>query len=163
MDYYSASGMSMLFLVFFQTISIAWIFGTTRFCDCIEQMSGHRPSWFFYICWSFFGPLVMAVRPLFSFNLKFFLLGKSFFHTCLKIFLQGVFLFYAIQYIPVTYGENYQYPWWAEVIGIIISLSSMLWIPGYAAYYIMTTPGTIREVCLFSFFFFSYVMMLDVC
>ncbi|XP_046462930.1 sodium- and chloride-dependent GABA transporter 1-like [Daphnia pulex] len=118
MDYYSASGMSMLFLVFFQTISIAWIFGTSRFCDCIEQMSGKRPSWFFYICWSFLGPLVMA----------------------------GVFLFYVIQYIPVTYGENYQYPWWAEVIGIIISLSSMLWIPGYAAYYIITTPGTLREV-----------------
>nr|CAH0103165.1 unnamed protein product [Daphnia galeata] len=120
MDYYSASGMSMLFLVFFQTISIAWIFGTSRFCDCIEQMSGNRPSWFFYICWSFLGPLVMA----------------------------GVFFFYVIQYIPVTYGENYQYPWWAEVIGIIISLSSMLWIPGYAAYYIITTPGTLREVVL---------------
>ncbi|KAI9549873.1 hypothetical protein GHT06_007259 [Daphnia sinensis] len=118
MDYYSASGMSMLFLVFFQTISIAWIFGTSRFCDCIEQMSGSRPSWFFYVCWSFFGPLVMA----------------------------GVFLFYVIQYIPVTYGENYQYPWWAEAIGITISLSSMLWIPGYAVYYIVTTPGTLREV-----------------
>lgn len=61
MDYYSASGMSMLFLVFFQTISIAWIFGTSRFCDCVEQMSGKRPSWFFYICWLVFGPLVMAV------------------------------------------------------------------------------------------------------
>lgn len=66
MDYYSASGMSMLFLVFFQTISIAWIFGTSRFCDCIEQMSGSRPSWFFYVCWCFFGPLVMAVRNLIS-------------------------------------------------------------------------------------------------
>ncbi|XP_032781579.2 sodium- and chloride-dependent GABA transporter 1 [Daphnia magna] len=118
MDYYSASGMSMLFLVFFQTISIAWIFGTSRFCDCIEQMSGSRPSWFFYVCWCFFGPLVMA----------------------------GVFLFYVIQYIPVTYGENYQYPWWAEAIGITISLSSMLWIPGYAVYYIVTTPGTLKEV-----------------
>ena len=61
---------------------------------------------------------------------------------------QGVFLFYVIQYIPVSYGENYQYPWWAEVIGIIISLSSMLWIPGYAVYYIITTPGTLREVCV---------------
>lgn len=67
MDYYSASGMSMLFLVFFQTISIAWIFGTSRFCDCIEQMSGKRPSWFFYICWSFLGPLVMAVKTILNF------------------------------------------------------------------------------------------------
>ena len=61
MDYYSASGMSMLFLVFFQTISIGWIFGAGRFCACIEQMTGRKPSWFFYICWLVFGPLVMAV------------------------------------------------------------------------------------------------------
>ena len=52
-----------------------------------------------------------------------------------------------VQYIPVTYGD-YVYPWWAECIGIIISLSSMLWIPGYAIYYMMTTPGTWREVSL---------------
>lgn len=32
------------------------------------------------------------------------------------------------------------------MIGVAISLSSMLWIPGYAAYYIMTTPGTFKEV-----------------
>jgi len=71
-----------------------------------------------------------------------------------KLFLKGVFFFYVIQYIPVTYGENYQYPWWAEVIGIIISLSSMLWIPGYAAYYIITTPGTLREVVFLFLFVF---------
>ena len=46
----------------------------------------------------------------------------------------------------MTYGAGYVYPWWAEMIGIIISLSSMLWIPGYAVYYTMTTPGTLREV-----------------
>lgn len=116
MDYYSASGMSMLFLVFCQTISVSWIFGIDRFCDCMEQMCGTRPNRFFYLCWSFFAPIVMA----------------------------GIFIFYVVQYIPVTYGD-YVYPAWAETIGIIISLSSMLWIPGYAVYYIMSTPGTWRE------------------
>jgi hypothetical protein len=61
MDYYSASGMPMLFLVFFQTISINWIFGGTRFCDCVEQMTGSKPPVYFYFCWVIFGPLVMAV------------------------------------------------------------------------------------------------------
>ena len=87
MDYYSASGMSMLFLVFFQTISIAWIFGTSRFCDCIEQMSGRRPSWFFYICWSFFGPLVMAVRQLLlyrKFTLNSYDILNINFHFCIN-------------------------------------------------------------------------------
>ena len=64
LDYYSASGMSMLFLVFFQTISISWIFGGRRFCDCIEQMIGHQPSKFLYVCWVYFAPAVMAVSSL---------------------------------------------------------------------------------------------------
>lgn len=61
MDYYSASGMSMLFLVFFQTISINWIFGGKKFCLCVEQMLGSKPSWFLYICWVFLAPAVMLV------------------------------------------------------------------------------------------------------
>lgn len=66
MDYYSASGMSMLFLVFFQTISINWIFGGNKFCDAVEQMLGQKPSRFLYICWVFLAPAVMLVIPPFS-------------------------------------------------------------------------------------------------
>ena len=57
-------------------------------------------------------------------------------------------MFSIVQYTPVTYGNGYQYPDWAEILGICISLSSMLWIPLYTAYYIFTTPGTLREVII---------------
>ena len=60
--------------------------------------------------------------------------------------MQGIFAFYVAQYQPVTYGNDYQYPKWVEAIGICISLTSMLWIPVYAVYYIITTPGTLKEV-----------------
>lgn len=60
-DYYSASGMSMLFLVFFQTISINWIFGGKKFGICIEQMLGKKPSYFLYMSWVFLAPAVMLV------------------------------------------------------------------------------------------------------
>jgi len=60
--------------------------------------------------------------------------------------LQAIFLFYIVQYEPVTYGNDYEYPPWAESFGICLSLSSMLWIPLYALYYIISTPGTIRQV-----------------
>jgi len=109
MDYYSASGMPMLFLVMFQTIAINWVFGGDRFCECVKQMTGYRPPFIFYYCWMFFGPLVMI----------------------------GIFLFYVVQFTHVTYG-SYEYPEWAKVIGVLISLSSMLWIPGYFVYYIAT-------------------------
>jgi solute carrier family 6 GABA transporter-like protein 1 len=141
MDYYSASGMSMLFLVFFQTISINWIFGGNKFCEAVEQMLGQKPSRFLYICWVFLAPAVMLVRPPFT-----YLFYQSILINILLIYLQGIFVFSIVQYTPVTYGLGYQYPTWAEALGICISLSSMLWIPLYAAYYIYITPGTLREV-----------------
>ena len=62
MDFYSASGMSLLWVCFFQTIAIGWFFGARRFCDCVEQMTGHRPGMFWYLCWKYFAPAVMLVR-----------------------------------------------------------------------------------------------------
>ena len=60
-DFYSCSGMSLLWVVFFQTIAIGWFFGAQRFCDCVEQMTGSKPNKFFYLCWKFFAPAVMIV------------------------------------------------------------------------------------------------------
>ncbi|KAG8247122.1 hypothetical protein J6590_068744 [Homalodisca vitripennis] len=61
--------------------------------------------------------------------------------------LKFIFGFYIVQYVPAKYGP-YVYPDWAELIGISLSLSSMLWIPGYALYYLITTPGSFKEVNL---------------
>lgn len=44
------------------------------------------------------------------------------------------------------YGNHYTYPWWGEGLGITISLISMVWIPLYAVYYLMTEPGTLKQV-----------------
>ena len=80
---------------------------------------------------------------------------------------QSIFIFYFVKYTPIKYAEYYHYPWWGEVIGFIISFSSMIWVPGmmarkgctlfkagqlitiylsaYAIYYLMTTKGTLME------------------
>ena len=42
--------------------------------------------------------------------------------------------------------DTYEYPPWGEALGFMISLSSMIWVPGYFVYYMLTTPGTWREV-----------------
>ena len=94
------------------------IFTSARFCDCVEQMTGHKPNMFWFLCWKYFAPMVMF----------------------------GVFIFYCISYTPVTYGHDYTYPKWAEILGLLMSLSSMVWVPGYALYYVLTQPGTIMEV-----------------
>ena len=58
---------------------------------------------------------------------------------------KGVFVYYIISYTPVTYGD-YVYPSWAEGMGLLISFSSMIWVPGYAIYYLFTQPGSFSEV-----------------
>ncbi|CAB3370461.1 Hypothetical predicted protein [Cloeon dipterum] len=116
MDFYSASGISLLWVCFFQTIAISWFFGAERFCDCIEEMIGFRPGRFWTVCWVYLAPAAML----------------------------SIFIFYCVQYVPVTYG-TYEYPDWAEILGLCISFSSMVWIPAYAIYYVLCMPGTIME------------------
>lgn len=58
---------------------------------------------------------------------------------------QGVFFYYIVSYSPVQY-DDYVYPKWAEVLGLCVSVSSMVWVPIYIAYYLYTQPGTIKEV-----------------
>ncbi|CAK9831516.1 Sodium- and chloride-dependent GABA transporter 1 [Anthophora retusa] len=117
MDFYSASGMSILWVCFFQTIAISWIFGANKFCDCIHQMMGIRLNKFWYICWVVFAPVIMAF----------------------------IFVFQCVQYKPLKYGSDYEYPTWAEFVGFCLSFSSMIWIPAYAIYYVIVNPGSIKE------------------
>merc|ERR1719422_1478317 len=44
MDFYSASGIPILWCCFFQTIAIGWIFGANKFGDCVKQMTGYAPN-----------------------------------------------------------------------------------------------------------------------
>lgn len=67
------------------------------------------------------------------------------------IFVQAVFVFYIITYEPTKYGKDYNYPQWAQNAGLCISFSSMIWIPAYAIYYLLTQPGTILEVLVSPF------------
>jgi len=68
---------------------------------------------------------------------------KAFFLT-----FQFIFVFQIVQYKPLKYGSDYEYPTWAEIVGVCLSFSSMIWIPGYALYYIIITPGSFKEVNL---------------
>ena len=61
MDFYAASGMSLLWCTFFQTIAICWIFGGKKMYDCIETMVGFRINWYWYVCWMVTAPAFMLV------------------------------------------------------------------------------------------------------
>ena len=58
---------------------------------------------------------------------------------------QFLFVFYFAKYTPITYANTYEYPGWGEALGFCISGSSMIWVPGYAIYYLLTTEGTLKQ------------------
>jgi solute carrier family 6 GABA transporter-like protein 1 len=54
-----------------------------------------------------------------------------------------------VDYKPITYGKSYKYPQWAEGLGFCMSFASMIWVPAYAIYYVLATPGSVKEVSEF--------------
>ena len=59
---------------------------------------------------------------------------------------QGIFISYLFMWEPLKYGEDIEYPFYMHAIGFVMSLASMLWIPGYAIYYVISQRGSFRDV-----------------
>ena len=90
--------------------------GIDRYYDNLRDMLGYEPSIWWRISWVFFCPVICV----------------------------GVFFYSLYEYQPLTYG-SYVYPWWGQLIGWFLALSSMLCIPGYFAWIWYVTPGTFDE------------------
>ncbi|XP_069113241.1 sodium- and chloride-dependent taurine transporter-like [Argopecten irradians] len=116
-DYYSASGMVMLWVCFWECIAIGWIFGATRFYDVIEHMVGFRINPFLWICLKFITPAVTA----------------------------GIFVFQVVTFKSATVGDSYQYPALGEAFGLLLAFASMICIPITMIVKIRQIPGTLTE------------------
>ncbi|KAH8021895.1 hypothetical protein HPB51_018744 [Rhipicephalus microplus] len=55
-DSYAVSGITLLFIVFFQNVAISWFYGSNKFASNIKEMIGYAPNWFFRACWMVFVP-----------------------------------------------------------------------------------------------------------
>lgn len=115
-DFYSASGSALLWVSLFQSIAIGWIYGGERFYDNMASMIGFRINPWIRICWKYLTPL----------------------------FCVAIFIFSLVTYKPLTYNE-YSYPVWGQLIGWVLSLSSIMCIPGVMIFKIVTTEGTLQE------------------
>ncbi|CAD5218949.1 unnamed protein product [Bursaphelenchus okinawaensis] len=117
-DFYAASGWALIWLLFFECITISWCVGINSWYDHIKSMIGYYPSPWWKFCWVFATPSV-----------------------CILTFFFGLF-----QYKPVRLpAYDYDFPLWAHVFGWFLSLSSMLCIPIYAIYIWCVTDGSSSE------------------
>ena len=88
-----------------------------NFSNDIQVMTGKKPNIWFRICWKYISPAVTIM-----------------------IILANVFQWTGISY------NNIPYPWWAELVGWVVSLSTIALIPGVALYEMWRTPGSLKEV-----------------
>ncbi|XP_035288524.1 sodium- and chloride-dependent GABA transporter ine [Anguilla anguilla] len=115
MDHYTAI-VSILFLAFFEVVAVCWIYGVKRLSQNIEEMTGKKPSIFFTMCWIVISPIIVAAILVFS----------------------------VIQFKPARY-DSYVYPPWAQGIGWIIAMASIIWIPIAAVHTLWVLPGSFKE------------------
>uniref|UniRef100_A0A3P8VBY7 Transporter n=1 Tax=Cynoglossus semilaevis TaxID=244447 RepID=A0A3P8VBY7_CYNSE len=111
-----AAGTSILFGVLVEAIGVSWFYGVDRFSEDIERMMGFKPGLYWRLCWKF-------VSPAF---LLFVVIASTLTASRLKY-------------------DDYTFPYWSNILGWGLAMSSMLCVPLYALYKFLSIPGTIKE------------------
>ncbi|XP_065126589.1 sodium- and chloride-dependent transporter XTRP3-like isoform X1 [Paramisgurnus dabryanus] len=110
--------LSLLFIVFFEVISVCCVYGIKRFEKDFEDMLGHRPNWYWRVMWAVVSPVLLI----------------------------GLFIFYIINYIQggtPTYqawdkdlGKSVmkEYPPYGQAFIALLLLSAVSCVPLVALY-----------------------------
>ena len=99
LEFFSTSPALML-IVFFEAVSVSWIYGTEKFANNISDMFKLRPNKYWIICWKFAIPFIILV----------------------------LFIYSAVFFEKPTVGD-YMYPKIFLIFGWIINFSIMIPIP----------------------------------
>uniref|UniRef100_UPI00358EB41C sodium- and chloride-dependent taurine transporter-like isoform X1 n=1 Tax=Myxine glutinosa TaxID=7769 RepID=UPI00358EB41C len=114
-DFYGIGSFSLLCVVFFECIALAWVYGANRFYKAVENMLGYRPGPWMKWCWMYFTPTIITVT----------------------------FVYTLVKFQTLVYNKVYHYPAWAHGLGWCMALASILCIPGYVLPHLLMAPGSI--------------------
>ncbi|XP_076806651.1 sodium- and chloride-dependent GABA transporter 3-like isoform X2 [Clavelina lepadiformis] len=113
---YAVSGISLLSLAFFEAVTIGWIYGVSRYYDNIKEMIGYYPSAYIKICLRYLIPTLSLC----------------------------ILIFFCVMYKPLVL-DGYTYPAWANAIGWLMSLLSILCVPGFFLLSLWNGKGAMKE------------------
>lgn len=111
-----AAPVALIFICFIEAIAVNWFYGVQRFSNDIEKMLGFQPGLYWKICWA-------GICPLFLFIL---------------------FVLSIVAYEGLSL-DNYVFPPWSEVVGWLVTVSSLVCIPAYMLYSFVVTPGNLGQ------------------
>ncbi|XP_038055503.1 sodium- and chloride-dependent glycine transporter 1-like [Patiria miniata] len=112
-----SAGLSVLIIAMLECFVIAYVYGADRFLDDLNVMLGFRPGFYWKACWKLVSPA----------------------------FLTFIIIFTFVGYSRMTYNKVYLYPVWAECLGWLMTLASILPIVVYPIYYLLKQEGTFME------------------
>ncbi|KAH9496362.1 Sodium- and chloride-dependent glycine transporter 2 [Bulinus truncatus] len=124
MDNY-VGGLTLIIIAFFELVSITYIYGVRRFCSDLHLMTGSTIFIYWKIVWCVVSPFTIGF----------------------------IFIFMFIDYKGSTYGD-YTYPGWADAMGWLMTMASVIAIPIVMIYKISrekegeTIWQKIRLLCL---------------
>ena len=61
--------------------------------------------------------------------------------TGMCLLLQSMFLWYCAKFEFLVYNRDYEYPSWAQALGLLLAFSSMSCLPVYFIYKMAISPG----------------------
>jgi len=96
----NVGGFNLLLVGFLEMSVVMFMYGYNRFASDISLMLGKRPELYWRICWQCLSPLTLF----------------------------GILCFLFVQYQPPTLGD-YSYPYWAVVLGWLMTISTVIAIP----------------------------------
>ncbi|CBY13504.1 unnamed protein product [Oikopleura dioica] len=122
-DSYGANGISLLTIVFFEAVAVAWVYGKDKFYQDMFNMYGHkmdprkRPWTYFGFAWKYITPPMIIAT-----------LGYGF-----------------VAWKPPTYGK-YEYPPSGTLLALLMTMSSGICVPIYFTIAFLRRYSRIRSV-----------------
>ncbi|XP_030066588.1 sodium- and chloride-dependent neutral and basic amino acid transporter B(0+)-like [Microcaecilia unicolor] len=112
-------GWTLLIAAVLELMGVCWMYGGNRFIEDIEMMIG-KQTWLFWLwwrmCWLYVSPAVLTIILFWSFA----------------------------TFSAPTYGPI-QYPTWSIVLGWLMTIFCIIWLPLLAILHISKTEGTLWE------------------